>query len=179
MCACSAGSIAQGNDALSQSSGSGIVPFVTEAAVHVDVALLGDTQGQGDARMNGIGPRLREERERLGMTQRVFGDIGGVEPNAQGRYESGERMPRVDYLAAVAAKGVDALYVLNGVRTPVPLHGLSAQESDVLNALRGLAEADKAAIVHLLKRLSDHSHEQPGRIGSDPGRQSFLTKAMR
>ena len=33
--------------------------------------------------MNGFGPRLREERERLGMTQRVFGDIGGVEPNAQ------------------------------------------------------------------------------------------------
>ncbi|MEX5623959.1 helix-turn-helix transcriptional regulator, partial [Pseudomonas syringae] len=61
--------------------------------------------------MNGIGPRLREERERLGMTQRVFGDIGGVEPNAQGKYESGERTPRVDYLAALAVRGVDALYV--------------------------------------------------------------------
>lgn len=55
--------------------------------------------------MNGIGPRLREERERLGMTQRVFGDIGGVEPNAQGKYESGGRTPRLDYLAALAAKG--------------------------------------------------------------------------
>ncbi len=55
--------------------------------------------------MNGIGPRLREERERLGMTQRVFGDIGGVEPNAQGKYESGERTPRVDYLAALAVRG--------------------------------------------------------------------------
>lgn len=179
MCACSAGSIAQGNDALSQSSVSGIVPFVNEAAVRVDVALLGDTQGQGDARMNGIGPRLREERERLGMTQRVFGDIGGVEPNAQGRYESGERMPRVDYLAAVAARGVDAQYVLNGVRTPLPLHGLSAQESDVLSALRRMAEADKVAIFHLLKRLSDDRREQPGRVYSDAGRQPFLTKAMR
>lgn len=129
--------------------------------------------------MNGIGPRLREERERLGMTQRVFGDIGGVEPNAQGKYESGERTPRVDYLAAVAASGVDALYVLNGVRTPVPLHGLSAQDSDMLNALRRVAEADKAAILHLLKRLSDDRHEQQGRIRSDVGRQPFLTKAMR
>lgn len=129
--------------------------------------------------MNGIGPRLREERERLGMTQRVFGDIGGVEPNAQGKYESGERTPRVDYLAAVAAKGFDALYVLNGVRTPVPLHGLSAQESDILNALRRLAEADKAAIVHLLERLSDDRREQPGRLYSQAGRQLFLTKAMR
>lgn len=55
--------------------------------------------------MNGIGPRLREERERLGMTQRVFGDIGGVEPNAQGKYESGERTPRIDYLAALSVRG--------------------------------------------------------------------------
>ncbi|NIX94059.1 helix-turn-helix transcriptional regulator [Pseudomonas fulva] len=120
--------------------------------------------------MNGIGPRLREERERLGMTQRVFGDIGGVEPNAQGKYESGERMPRVEYLAAVAARGVDALYVLNGGRTPLPLHGLSAQESDVLNALRRVAEADKAAIFHLLKRLSDDRRDQPERVYSDAGR---------
>lgn len=82
--------------------------------------------------MNGIGPRLREERERLGMTQRVFGDIGGVEPNAQGKYESGERTPRVDYLAALAARGVDALYVLSGLRTPAPLQGLSTDESGLL-----------------------------------------------
>ncbi|MCE1777213.1 helix-turn-helix transcriptional regulator, partial [Enterobacter hormaechei] len=75
--------------------------------------------------MNGFGPRLREERERLGLTQRVFGDIGGVEPNAQGKYESGERTPRMDYLAAVAAKGVDALYVLSGVCTPAPLDSLT------------------------------------------------------
>lgn len=70
--------------------------------------------------MSGFGPRLREERERLGLTQRVFGDVGGVEPNAQGKYESGERTPRMDYLAAVAARGVDALYVLTGTPTPAP-----------------------------------------------------------
>jgi len=79
--------------------------------------------------MNGFGPRLREERERLGMTQRVFGDIGGVEPNAQGKYESGERTPRADYLAAVAAHGVDALYVLSGVRTPEPLENMTQDEA--------------------------------------------------
>nr|WP_314483526.1 helix-turn-helix domain-containing protein [uncultured Pseudomonas sp.] len=129
--------------------------------------------------MNGIGPRLREERERLGMTQRVFGDIGGVEPNAQGKYESGERTPRVDYLAALTAKGVDALYVLNGARTPVPLHGLDAQESDVLHAFRHIGEADRVAIVYLLKRLLNDGHEQLGRLSSRTGRQPFLSKAMR
>lgn len=55
--------------------------------------------------MIGIGSRLREERERLKLTQRAFGEFGGVEPNAQGKYESGERAPKADYLAAVAAQG--------------------------------------------------------------------------
>ncbi|GLO39346.1 helix-turn-helix domain-containing protein [Pseudomonas pudica] len=106
--------------------------------------------------MNGIGPRLREERERLGMTQRVFGDIGGVEPNAQGKYESGERTPRVDYLAALATRGVDALYVLSGIRTPVPLEGLSADESCLLGAFRQLSCDDRAALWHLLRRLTNN-----------------------
>lgn len=104
--------------------------------------------------MNGFGPRLREERERLGLTQRVFGDIGGVEPNAQGKYESGERTPRMDYLAAVAAKGVDALYVLTGVHTPAPLDCLTADEDRLLGAFRRLPEADQAAVWHLLHRLA-------------------------
>lgn len=82
--------------------------------------------------MNGIGARLREERERLGLTQRVFGDIGGVEPNAQGKYESGERTPKADYLAAVATRGVDALYVLSGTRTPVIQGSLSPEEERLL-----------------------------------------------
>lgn len=103
--------------------------------------------------MKGFGPRLREERERLGMTQRVFGDIGGVEPNAQGKYESGERAPRVDYLAALAAKGVDALYVLNGTRMPVWANSLSAEEHSLLSAFRQLPEADRTAFGHLLGRL--------------------------
>jgi len=104
--------------------------------------------------MNGIGARLREERERLGLTQRVFGEIGGVEPNAQGKYESGERTPKADYLAAVAARGVDALYVLSGTRTPLSQGSLSAQENGLLAAFRGLPLADQAAVQQLLGSLA-------------------------
>lgn len=104
--------------------------------------------------MNGIGARLREERERLGLTQRVFGDIGGVEPNAQGKYESGERTPKADYLAAVAARGVDALYVLNGVRTPVSAGSLSPEEDRLLDCYRQLAAPDQAAVQQLLASLA-------------------------
>ncbi|WP_426811223.1 helix-turn-helix domain-containing protein [Pseudomonas sp. WOUb67] len=129
--------------------------------------------------MNGIGPRLREERERLGMTQRVFGDIGGVEPNAQGKYESGERTPRVDYLAALAARGVDALYVLSGIRTPAPLEGLSTDESGLLGAFRQLPMDDQAAIWHLLGRLSSDRKPRQTVRHVTVERQAFLTEAMR
>ena len=129
--------------------------------------------------MNGIGPRLREERERLGMTQRVFGDIGGVEPNAQGKYESGERTPRVDYLAALAVRGVDALYVLSGIRTPAPLEGLSTDESGLLGAFRQLPIDDQAAIWHLLGRLSSDKKPRQTVRPVTVERQAFLTEVMR
>ncbi|MFJ4259519.1 helix-turn-helix domain-containing protein [Pseudomonas monteilii] len=129
--------------------------------------------------MNGIGPRLREERERLGMTQRVFGDIGGVEPNAQGKYESGERTPRVDYLAALSVRGVDALYVLSGTRTPAPLEGLSTDESGLLGAFRQLPFEDQAAIWHLLGRLSSDGKPRQTARPLPIERQAFLTESMR
>ncbi|RCL28880.1 transcriptional regulator [Pseudomonas sp. AFG_SD02_1510_Pfu_092] len=129
--------------------------------------------------MNGIGLRLREERERLGMTQRVFGDIGGVEPNAQGKYESGERTPRVDYLAALAARGVDAQYVLSGIRTPAPLDGLSTDESGLLAALRQLTLDDQAALWHLLRRLANSDKPRQTVRPLTVAHQSFLTEGMR
>lgn len=129
--------------------------------------------------MNGIGQRLREERERLGMTQRVFGDIGGVEPNAQGKYESGERSPRVDYLAALAARGVDAQYVLSGIRTPAPLEGLNTDESGLLGAFRQLSCDDQAALWHLLRRLTNNDKSRQAVRPLTVERQAFLTEGMR
>lgn len=61
--------------------------------------------------------RLREERERLAMSQEKFGALGGVQKRAQINYESGERQPDAGYLAAIAAAGADVLYILTGQRT--------------------------------------------------------------
>lgn len=66
-----------------------------------------------------IGARLREERERLGMTQEGFGQAGGVLKRALIRYEKGERMPDAAFLAAIAAAGADVLYILTGQRSGV------------------------------------------------------------
>ncbi|MCD5973633.1 helix-turn-helix domain-containing protein [Pseudomonas quasicaspiana] len=64
-----------------------------------------------------IGRRLRQERKRLGLSQKEMGELGGVAANAQGKYESGERAPRADYLAALAKAGVDVLFVLTSRRS--------------------------------------------------------------
>ena len=64
-----------------------------------------------------IGARLKSERHRLGLSQAAIGRIGGVEANAQGRYESGMRLPRADYLASLAESGIDVLFVITGRRT--------------------------------------------------------------
>lgn len=66
--------------------------------------------------MTGFGQRLRQERIRLKLSQSALGNIGGVETNAQGNYESGARSPKADYLLRVAEGGVDISYVLTGVR---------------------------------------------------------------
>lgn len=65
-----------------------------------------------------IGERLREERNRLRLSQSSLGAIGGVETNAQGNYESGTRSPRASYLEKIASAGVDINYVVTGYRTP-------------------------------------------------------------
>ena len=64
-----------------------------------------------------IGARLKSERLRLGLSQATIGAIGGVEVNAQRRYENGTRFPRADYLALIAQSGVDVLFVITGMRT--------------------------------------------------------------
>jgi transcriptional regulator with XRE-family HTH domain len=67
--------------------------------------------------MVNTGTRLREERERLGMNQDDFAATGGVGKRALIHYEKNERSPDTTFLSAVAAAGVDVLYVITGQRS--------------------------------------------------------------
>lgn len=107
--------------------------------------------------MSSIGERLRAERDRLGLNQGAFGEIGGVNRNTQANYEKDDRSPDATYLAAVAAAGVDVLYVLTGQRTPQAEQALSVREQSVVYNFRVLSEADKAA----MQRLSDALAQSP------------------
>ncbi|MFX1737140.1 helix-turn-helix transcriptional regulator [Paraburkholderia sp. A1RI_3L] len=60
----------------------------------------------------GFGSRLREERERLGLSQVTLAAAGGVQRLAQSLYEKERSVPTIRYLAGISAVGIDLQYVL-------------------------------------------------------------------
>lgn len=103
--------------------------------------------------MLNIGERLKEERVRLGFNQGDFAAIAGVAKTSQFNYEKGERSPDAGYLAALAEKGLDVLYVITGERKPLKGDSLTPEESTVLEQYRSLPEPDKAAVRRLTAAL--------------------------
>ena len=101
-------------------------------------------------RLVSIGDRLREERVRLGLTQPVIGEMGGITKKTQMLYEGGERAPGADYLAAVADHGVDVRYVLTGKRDHTPPPAISADEQVMLRYYREAAPAVRKAALGAL-----------------------------
>lgn len=67
-----------------------------------------------------IGERLKEERERIGLSQTALAQIGGVGKTTQIKYEKGSSSPDSAYLSAVSEEGVDIFYVLKGQRLGTP-----------------------------------------------------------
>jgi transcriptional regulator with XRE-family HTH domain len=72
-------------------------------------------------KLDGVGVRLREERERLGLNQEQLGAVAGTNRMTPSRYELGSHLPTLGFLAAVEEVGVDVDYVINGKRCVVAL----------------------------------------------------------
>ncbi|TBU78183.1 helix-turn-helix domain-containing protein [Phytopseudomonas daroniae] len=104
-----------------------------------------------------IGERLREERVRLGYNQADFAAIAGVAKTSQFNYEKGERSPDASYLAAVAEKGVDVLYVVTGKRTPEAADAISASEADLLDHFRLLPEGEQGYTRTMVAALAERA----------------------
>lgn len=97
-----------------------------------------------------IGERLKEERSRLGFNQTDLATLGGVGKTTQINYEKGNGSPDAAYLAAVAEKGVDVLYVVTGERCLTSAEGVSPEEADLVMAFRSMSEAERS----VLQRIS-------------------------
>ena len=75
-----------------------------------------------------IGNRLREERERLGLTQPVFAELAGAKKRTLIDWEKDVSSPTAVQLAQLAAAGADVLYILTGQRSSAqPAHDAAEQ----------------------------------------------------
>lgn len=108
-----------------------------------------------------VGERIKEERVRLGLNQGDFAVMAKVSKTTQFNYEKSERSPDAEYLAAVAARGLDVLYVVTGERKPSVADSLTVEEAAVLAHLRVL-EADRAAMARMAAAMAEMAgRDQP------------------
>jgi transcriptional regulator with XRE-family HTH domain len=63
-----------------------------------------------------FGKKLKTERQRLGLTQAAFAELGSVSKVTQAAYEADATRPDIAYLAKLAEAGVDILWVATGRR---------------------------------------------------------------
>lgn len=85
-----------------------------------------------------IGERLKEERIRLGLSQTELAELGCVQRNTLFNYEKGVRSPDADFLARIAGRGADVLYIVTGRRSGAML---DVEQEQQLAALSRLPQA--------------------------------------
>lgn len=78
-----------------------------------------------------IGSRLRNEREKTGMSQNEIAEIFGVSTKTWGKYERGVTMPDAATLSMLGSQlSIDVSYVLTGQRTIRPDVAIAESEEE-------------------------------------------------
>lgn len=104
-----------------------------------------------------IGDRLKEERERLRLSQTSLAEGAGTTKKTQIDYEKDKTQPKGRYLAAVASFGVDVAYVITGER--LENTAITTMELSYLRLCRRLGVVDggqKAGNAALLGVLASY-----------------------
>lgn len=122
-----------------------------------------------------LGNRLREERDRVGMTQPVFAEAAGAKKRTLIDWEKGVSSPTATQLEALAAIGVDVLYVLTGRRAPSanglavsepgPVGHLTLPELGLIKGWRQLDAKGRQAVLAMMEALTQGA---PGQTFNAP-----------
>lgn len=91
----------------------------------------------------------------MNLNQTEFAALGGVTLGSQTRYETGDQVPKTDYIHGIALHGVDVLYVLTGRRDAEA--GLSEAASELLTIFHSLPQNMQRASLAILQALRDES----------------------
>lgn len=95
-----------------------------------------------------VGNRLREERERLEITQADAALLTGVSRQMWGLYEKGA-IPSSEVLLRAQGHGFDVNYILGGSRLMLAEGTLSAEEKELLTHFRALDKPSKMVVLRL------------------------------
>lgn len=91
-----------------------------------------------------IGERIKEERERLGMTQPDFAAAAGAAKRTLIEWEKGNTSPTLVQLSALITIGADAQYILTGIRSGTAPGAvvLTVREEKLLDNYRALPDEE-------------------------------------
>ena len=107
-----------------------------------------------------LGLRLREERERLSLSQADAALLGAVSREMWGRYERGA-MPSAEVLLRVQGHGIDVNYVLGGSRL-LSEGTLTEDETQLLGYFRATDNDGRQSVLRLARmecsRLDEPTH---------------------
>lgn len=99
------------------------------------------------------GERLRQERSRLGLSQKDFAALFGKKNMAVMRYEKGERVMGHDDLEALYAAGVDVYYLITGERTQPDL--LSDEAKKLLTLWDSVEPSQRDTLMTLVRNFAE------------------------
>ena len=87
-----------------------------------------------DGDVANIGERMREERQRLGLTQAEAALYCEVSADMWSKYERGLHAPRRMVIRAFAAAGADEQFINTGIRSiPLVKHRTPSENPEVIN----------------------------------------------
>lgn len=99
-----------------------------------------------------ISERFREERERLGHSQRTVAELLGASLNTVNNWERGMSACSAEAVSRFGDHGADVLYILTGQHMPKAT--LSAEEASLLDNYNNSDEKGKAAARAVLDAVS-------------------------
>lgn len=91
------------------------------------------------------GARLKQERERLGLSQQQAANAVGIRREMWAKYEGGAE-PGAKTLAGMSACGVDILYVLTGNRSFTPPDPIAPEHRALISDYDACSSKDREAL---------------------------------
>lgn len=107
-----------------------------------------------DHALQALGQRIREERNRIRLSQIDFGKLADVSENTQTSYEKGRIPPKADYFIKLLQHNIDVSYLVTGQRSS---GDFSFVDQKILGMVHALSHREREAVLSLLSVLTGHT----------------------